>query len=434
MTEKPVRMSMVTIPAAAVVLAAALAACGSEPPAPGAAPTATATASGEAAAPREEIPPSFDNTRGWLVEESPDGTGFGRPALAPRTDLLLLRTARRDSTSRIVARDAKTGAGRWSSRPVPLLEGKTDVMVFVAARDGKEYAVLTNTGAGKDDGLNDPVRSTHLFVYDTASTGDDVAPLRDIRIPGEADHQFVQADGFAVVRSGTTVAVADIVTGQVTSYPGAGAATKAPEACGSDCNLLSKVVAVTPRGPLVQGFGAFWTPNGWYSGSSVPAGAGGLVGERKVKVAGSPDGQAVLAAWPIKDDTSTDRIWAVHDGRTGQVQAVTTCYYPNTDDLEPTLSADGRYLFAGSVVFDLTAKKGICLGATGTRRAITLTGIDKNGTGYGTASRAVTVTLATGEAAPLSETAQAPDIVAGDVAIFGRDTAGGANILVYPHR
>jgi hypothetical protein len=427
-------MPMVKLPAVAVVLAAALVACGGEAPAPAPAAPSTAEAEAEAAAPSEEIPPSFDNTRGWMVEESPEGNGFGRPVVAPRTDLLLLRTSEHGSGSRIVARDAKTGTSRWSSRPVALLEGKTDVMLFVANRDGKEYAVLTNTGVGKDDGLNDPVKSTHLFVYDTGSTGDDVAPLRDIEIPGEADHQFVQADGFAVVRSNDTVTVADIVTGQLTSYPSGGPATKPPVACEPDCILLDKVVAVTSNGPLVQGFGTFWTTNGWYSGSFVPAGAGGLVGGQSVQIAGSPDGQVVLAAWPIKDDTSTNRIWALHDGRTGQVQAVTTCHYSSADDLEPALSADGRYLFLGNVVFDRSAKKGLCLGATGTRRAISLTGIDKNGTGYGTAARAVTVDLATGQAAPLSETTRVPDLVAGDVAVYGRDTAGGARILVYPHR
>jgi hypothetical protein len=443
MAEEPMRMRTVKLLAASVAaaLAPALTACGGAP-VPRAAGSVPASVA--ATAPREQIPAAFDDTRGWMVQETPDGTGFGRVTLVPRAGLVLLRTLDHGPT-RLIARDARTGTDRWSGQPVTIPNATLDARVFVTAREGREYAVLTTTGAAPDNGVDKTSSATHLYVYDTGSSGERIAPLREITVPGTAADEWVQSDGFALVRSGMTVAVADVTTGQVTSYASEDPAITAPRPCGQligSCNKLNKVVAMTANGPVVQGFRAFWTPGGWFSDEVVPAGASASHGAATVEVLGSPDGHAVLAAWPTKDAKPTDRVWAVHDSQTGQVEASITCDYRAATTIEPTLSADGRYLLAGSVAFDLQAKKGTCLGETRTRHAIRLIAIDADGTAYGNAMRPssagrddptpVTVVLATAQATPLAEGTHVPDLIGGGVAVFGTDTAGGERILVYP--
>ncbi|HVV11832.1 hypothetical protein, partial [Amycolatopsis sp.] len=308
----------------AAVTAVSLAACSSGAgPQPAPESTVAATVSPEA------VPAAFDNTKGWMVEGS-ESTEFDYPAFAPQAGLILLLANKSDS-AQVEARDAKTGATRWTGSPVP----ETDARLFVTNENGKEYAVV--------------VGKTHAYVYDVASAGGSVAAQRDFASP-EANDVAAQRDGRVLVDYAGGTAVLDAASGQVARYE-------------------QKVVAASANGPVVQGHGAFSVPGGWSSADAVPAGA--TTGD--VKAIGSPDGSSLVAEWP----SPAGEIWAVHDMRSGQVLASVPCR--GEDSATPAVSVDGRYLIAGPVAFDLQAKKGFCFGDKGTD----LTAVDPDGTVYG---------------------------------------------------
>jgi hypothetical protein len=140
--------------------------------------------------------------------------------------------------------------------------------------------------------------------------------------------------------------------------------------------------------------GGFGVPDGWFSDAVRPGGVPakeGLFEQWNGTVYGVGDG-LVLAGWtmPGKDGHSEgDPMWSVHDIATGALRASMTC------DLDlPTrmfaerehpvvTSADGRYLAAGPVAFDLKEKRGVCLASDGDRKTIALASVRDDGTAYG---------------------------------------------------
>ncbi|MFI9046403.1 hypothetical protein [Streptomyces sp. NPDC053427] len=407
-----------------------------------------------ATAPKKRIPAAFDNTKGWSVKEGSGGEELAGPVIAPDAGLVLLRSNAADGkSSRIVAHDARTGAIRWSSKPMPRptspdASTTTDVKVFVTHKGGKEYAVLAATGSEGGDSVNKAAGVTRLATYDTAATGKQVAPVKETTFPDLASHGYtVQRDGGqALVSLNASTAVVDVVSGKVTTYDEKSPVFKAPRPCPNligSCESGARIVGQTPTGPLVRGFRAFWAAGGWFSGDAVPAGATASQGSADVTVYGTPGGQAV-AAWPTKKAMTNVTVWAVHDGRTGKVMASVACTGSGNDDqLEPTVSTDGRYVIAGPTVFDVQAKRGQCFTASSARNEIEVLAVDKDGTAYGNAKEVgisgttnapASVDLATGKASALPEGTLVPDLIGADVAVFGTHTSGGEPILVYPRR
>ncbi|MFE5586054.1 hypothetical protein [Kitasatospora sp. NPDC056531] len=441
---------------AAGVVALSLTGCGGSSGGGSDAKSASATSNKTAASPTasavpsKPVPAAFDNTKGWSVSKPGDGGELAYPAITADSKLVLLRWNAADgASSRIVARDAKSGAVRWSSKPVavPKPSGQsggsvqTDTRVLVTHKDGKEYAILASTGVDGGDGVNNGSPVTRLDVYDVASSGDQVAPLREITVPGLATNGYsaLLDGGTVLVQQHQAAATTDVTTGEVTTYGAQSPVLKPPASCPmlvGDCGLNAEIVGQTPVGPLVQGFRAFWS-NGWFSGNAVPAGAQANVGSGNVTAYGTPGGQ-VVAAWPT--DGGDDVLWAVHDGRTGQVLASTACKKNGSHTVEPTFSADGRYLIADLAVFDLQAKQGHCFAATAARKQVTVTAVDPDGTAYGQAGAGsqdglpTSVVLASDQAAPLPDGTLVPSLTGAGVAVFGTSTAGGESILVYPHR
>lgn len=345
------------------------------------------------------VPPAFDGTNGWAVQGSGDPQ-LMYPVVAPRAGVVVFRAY--GSTSRLVARDEKSGTLRWATRPIPTpAPNSTEASPLLTAKDGKEYAVL---------GISES-QLTHLYVYDTASGGDQVAPAREITVAGGPVTYSAFAGGLVAVGGDRTTSVVDVTTGQTTTYPDQDAALRPPRACGG-CEGRDRVVGVTPSGPLVEGSGAFWVPGGWLVGGS----AGTAL----------PTGQ-VLAASP-------SGVWALHDGRTGDIQASVTCRRPDDGTIRNSIvSSDNRYLLAGPVAFDLQAHQGICLQPSTSDKKLDLTTVDITGTAYGTAGGTqVSVSLRTGQATPLPD-ALLPDYVGGNVAVLGKATSSG-EIRVYQRR
>lgn len=414
---------------------------GCSDPAPPPVPPPSPKADPEAA--QQKIPEAFDAAKGWTAVGA-DGGKLADPVLAARVGAVLFAVPSPDGkTVRLLAKDEKTGADRWTSAPVELPgeeSGYHDVAtrLFETAKDGKDYAVLASTGLEGGDAVNKAKEVTHLDVFDLGATANGGKAVRQIAIPVAAGRFTVQDGGTALVEADRATAVADVSTGEVTTYDRSSPSLNAPKPCEhaiGDCNLNLSVPGATARGPLVQGFRAFWTPGGWFSGDAVPAGAAANVGSADVRTYGTPDGKHVLAAWPVEDD-ATARMWAVHDAATGQVQASVRCAQSTLDDKEsrragPFLDAGGRYLVAGRAVFDLEAKKGYCFAETATRKAIKVESVDPDGIAYGASESPVRIDLSTGEAKPLPEGTSAPAAIDQSVAVIDKDSDG---VYVYPRR
>ncbi|EHR53845.1 hypothetical protein SacmaDRAFT_5731 [Saccharomonospora marina XMU15] len=400
-------------------------------------------------APRLSLPDGFDSTRGWRAGGGSDRLRFGRPVVAPRAGVVLLRaTTHSGDASHVVAHDAATGAVRWRGGPVPNPESRIDTLPFVVNPDGREYVVLATTGAEGGDGVDKATDTTHLYVYDVASSGDGVAPLREITVPGEAAGYEVNSDGAILVSHRRGATVVDVATGETTDYESGSEQLAAPKECGQlvgSCNDNSRLVGITGSGPLVQGHKAFWVPGGWFSDDVTPQAASPDEGGVTVEVVGSADGKSFLAAWPVRDGVSgVERVWAVHDGDTGAVVASVTCEqrtdgFGDPMDAEPVLSANGRYLIFDIVGFDLRSGEGRCFAADEQRNEIQLTSVADDGTAYGHAAPSSTsadpgtpasVSLETGEADPLGDDTRVPSLIGAGVGVFDED--GGGEVYVYP--
>lgn len=414
--------------------------------------TATASASGSApSTPQQPVPAAFDTTKGWSVTPPADSTLLSRPVIAPADNLLLLLSSTiNDTDTGIVAHDVKTGAIRWSGKPTvqlkPVGTPATGADVLVTHKNGKEYAVLASTGTSGGDAVNNGSQVTQLAVYDAASSGEQVAPLRVITVPGLAGGYSALRDGGTVlVRLGRGAAVADVTTGQITTYGAQDATLKPPMPCPldiGDCGENAKVVGQTPVGPLVQGYTAFWS-KAWISNDAAPKNAKPQFSDRTVVAVGTPAGH-VVARWPQPTDSTTDVVWALHDGQTGHILATVPCA-PGAATAQGTdgvsLSEDGHYLIAGGgiVVFDLQANKGYCFEASSAHKEIDVTAVDTDGTAYGTVGgpqngAPASVTPGSDQAVALPAGTLVPSLIGAGIGVFGTSTAGGETILVYPHR
>ncbi|MGW6867226.1 hypothetical protein ACWGHM_00345 [Streptomyces sp. NPDC054904] len=395
-----------------------------------------------AAAPKEPVPAAFDNAKGWEIKDNEHD--LSGPVISEEARLVLLRRHDRDGkTARVVATDAKTGKVRWSSKPVVRPEtpkGKlpVDSKVLLTRGGSKEYAVLAVTGSEGGDGVNMGGPVTRLAVYDIASSGDAAEPLREITVPGRALGFTAQREmGVVRVALDPGASLVDVVSGQITTYDNNHPAPKSPKPCqqltGTCDSRLVTVAGQTPAGPLVQGYGAFWA-GGWFSGDVVPAGAAPEFGGRTVKASGLPNGDA-LASWPDKAGKAETNVYAVHDGKTGMVRASVACANERDSAFTPTVSGDGRYVLAGRVVIDLQSGQGHCFEQTSSRKAITVSTVDKDGSAYGETSQSpARVDLSSGQASPLAEGTLLPTAIGADVAVFDTSTTGGKSILVYPRR
>ncbi|KAA9161606.1 hypothetical protein FPZ12_013945 [Amycolatopsis acidicola] len=421
-----------------VVSALSLVACGSSGT-PVAAPT---PASVDPAAAGKAVPQAFDNTKGWMAKDA-EGTPLTDPALASHAGLVLFASVSSDEqTARVLGKDERTGATRWTSDPVSLPKSRdtgtsAGPRLYTTSENGKDYAIFAATGEVGGDEVNKAEEVTRLEIFDL-STGATTA--REVTIPAEAGTFTVQDGGSVLVEIDRATAVVDAATGKNTTYQHTDPALNAPKPCThdiGDCNLNLEIPGMTAKGPLVEGYEAFWVPGGWFSDDAIPHGASADIGGSVVHTYGSPDGRTVVADWPSEGDPGD--IWSVHDAATGQVIASVPCALTGLDDSStgktkpPAVSADGRYLLAGLTVFDLRAKKGYCFAETDTRKQIDLVSVDPDGTVYGTtdSDTPVSVALPSGDATPLPEDTLVPTTIDDKVAVVDDSSDG---VYVYPRR
>ncbi|MGO4457953.1 hypothetical protein AB4039_11675 [Streptomyces sp. M-16] len=417
------RATKVTVALGAVLTAALLAGC-SNAPSPNDTSRPGGTASGDAKAPAKlAVPPAYDGAKGWdeslpWVPEHADppvavlpgaGAGAGGEAVA-------VLTVGEAGGFAVRTRAADTGKVLWTSAvwnpPLPLeyAEKKDIPTVLGVEQDGRKFVVVSAHGkVGKDD-LHAGTEVVRLAVFDAAdgqATGR--KPLREIDVPVEVkadnDGWRVSADGGRVLvaygdhgrypRWGTTV---DLISGKVTPYGLSAGLLKQCEGKSLECGW-SRVVAVSPKGPLVglgHGFGA---PGAWFSDSVLPQGAAptysfGFSDSWNGDVYGVAGGR-FLAQWhgAEKNGSQGPAVWSVHEVGSGAPLARMECAYDdfptvtsqgNSRAYQVVTSPSGRFLAAGPVAFDLERKQGVCLQGDGNRKTIAVGAIADDGVAYGT--------------------------------------------------
>ncbi|ASR35700.1 hypothetical protein BAY61_12580 [Prauserella marina] len=383
------------------------------------------------------IPEAFDAETGWIAEDD-EGRPLKRFHPAPEAGALVFADVDKyDKITGLVARDARTGEQRWTSEVFEFpgkeeVEGARGRVLVTKGGDGKEYAVLAATGKEGGDGVNKSTDLTQLAVFDTATSGEGVAPVRLIDIPERAIEYRTQGDGRVLVNIQGSTAVVDVATGDFTVYEHKGSELDPPKPCIEEtrnCDQRRSVMGDTGKGPLVQGRDVFWVAGGWISTDVIPEGAtyrGSVTGSQTF---GSPDGAVAIASWPtVEEENITQRVLAAHDMATGKPLAATKCETSgaammSTPPGPMTRSVDGRYLFGATLVLDLETGKGHCFTATDERERLEVSSVDSQGgsaaTAYGEGggNAGVTIDLNTGKATALPEGTEVPSYIGADYAV-----------------
>lgn len=376
------------------------------------------------------VPPNLDNKRGWQNNETgraytmapqagyfvdvyagsddfsgesvdPVASGGPTPTATSSETAKSTKGAQAEGTV-VIARNADKGAVVWSSTPLKKLSIlRSPILRVVNTHDG-EFVVLVRFGVVPGTGL---VRARRLTVVDTfsiASTGGAVAPTRHLEreTPGPFSAVGVSIGDGGVLFLGDRVEDASndvIEAGPATLWdPTTGASStvqagdkRRSDVCGPDemngCTVRDVPVSTIPAGVLTAEIPArpnarFGLAGGWNSTRIGPA------GRTNGTLLGTLPG-ALLAAWPANDKHT---IYAVHDPASGAVLVSGEC--PNADggDADPealrrsfAASPNGRYIVAGSLAIDLSARTLGCLAGDADRRGAALTIVGDNGLAYG---------------------------------------------------
>ncbi|GAA4962259.1 hypothetical protein GCM10023205_27480 [Yinghuangia aomiensis] len=436
--------------AAAAATALLLAGCGgsagSDEPGPGG-PSGTASSGAPAKtahAPEQALPDGFDAAGGWAVRSD---EGLHDPVIDARAGAVaFLADEPGASDFRVRVRDLKTGAVRWSSSPLRPLDTAQSGMSFtprllVAAKDGKDYVAVLASGGVGGDGVDKPSSVMRLTVFALDSSGAAAAPLRTVDVPAQdlsvADFR-AQDDGRVVVpRSKGGVAV-DIVSGAVTTYTAdqLKAPANAPGCRDSlaDCDLLPHLVGVSGDGALVNGEDAFWRTGGagWFSAAARPPQADAEYGSAEITAV---TGGRVLARWEAQNGLAFPSVVSVSDLASGALTASVLC--TGGRDTNVRTSADGRYLAAGTAVFDLRQNKGYCFAETPQHNALTVQSVDDaHGIAYAMTDgkTPARITLADGRTEALPQGTAIPRDVAAGMGMFTDNQPEGFSAAFYPVR
>ncbi|MFI1204814.1 hypothetical protein ACH4VR_36200 [Streptomyces sp. NPDC020883] len=366
------------------------------------------------------LPAGYDGSRGWdtVLNWVPSKVST-LPVTVGGSGVGVLQAASGGYLAQY--KDASSGTVRWTAKPwnpPPTVadasedDGAADIPGVVSVRQqGREYLVAWAHGmAGKDD-LHEGREVVQLEVYAADAKGSGVAPVREVSVPVDVGTGSLHVDGGdgGVLVSwggqglyGTSAAVADVVSGKITSYRDVDGLL--PE-CGRNVGCSgSTIVAADTGGPLVSmGGGGFGVPGRWVSTSVTPAGV-----EARTGFLQTPNGKAqgvtgthVLAAWQTGDSGDGIPVWAVHALNSGQVQATQRCgakeAASSTGRMYPVVSSpNGRYLAAGPIAFDMSTKRGVCLQGDGDRKTVNLASIDDDGVAYGAVEEPISTSQETG--------------------------------------
>ncbi|MGI5531929.1 hypothetical protein ACQEVX_32465 [Streptomyces syringium] len=364
-----------------------------------------------------------------------------RPAVAPHSGLVVfLKTHEGGSTFGVEARDARTGAVRWSSaqwKPGGCTAEirADDVQLVVTSKNGKDFAALVAPVREGADAVDRGVATTTAAIFAADSAGPGIAPVREVKVPGAGTATPHDTAGTLAFANDTGARIVDVTTGAV----------------GSRLDRRS-------REYLLKVNRYFRMDDAWPGQDVLPTGAQKENFPNHGESHGVRGGY-VAAAWPSKKEDSSSLgepmnfVWALHEEQTGKPVYALACDGLTeggkiSSESRAVLSDNGRYLVTGYVAFDLQAKKGYCFGGTRDQARVDFLGVDNAGTAYGTARTPgtgvpVSVDLATGAHTELGG-ATLPTRVTGDLALYvaapqneknpAADPAHHAVLRVYPKR
>ncbi|MFF3730087.1 hypothetical protein ACFYXM_07135 [Streptomyces sp. NPDC002476] len=446
-------MKSVTKAIVTVVAAGMLAACGGgsgDSAGNGSTPSAEKSPKPAVRAPKE-----FDTSKGWQQTVSwPDDDKTELPVGAAPEAGVVAFLQKKGEKYVVEAREAATGALRWSSQPwQPPAPGKnvaTDSshlpQLLVVNQDDREYIAVWAWAPSftEDDTFS-------LLLYPADSSGKEISPARTFSIPMPSHDRPRVVDGGKGIlvlwedsrpNDDRTTAI-DLSKGRVTTYE------ELKLRCDEDgpwefCS--GPVEALSPDGPVVQlgAFGGFGVPGAWHAGDAVPPGSKTHPNKYSVGRIMEVLGGHILSAWFPENGYGNQSVTAVHDLKSGKLVASTLCASDSDgESRKPTLSPDGRYAVSDSVAFDLEQGKAYCFYEGGDADYVRLTSIaDGTAYGYSRASgesgRPVTATLATGQVKALPQGTEIPSLLLADVGGFSLKLAEskgqGRQFVFHPRR
>ncbi|WP_371675220.1 hypothetical protein [Streptomyces sp. NBC_01276] len=413
-----------------------------------------------AAVPRLTVPDGFDVAKGWAL---PSGSRV-KTAVAPTTQLVII-SAKEPNGYVLTAKDARTGAVRWSTQPWWPFESVRDEAPEpqVVTVGGKDYATISIAGRPGEDSVHKGQPTIQTAVYPADASGTGVRPARTMDLPvsaiGQTRLPWVSGTRLIYHEEGTGSATVlpvsmDVVSGKVTRYTQSIYDAPAPSVCGS-CHLGGHQPGLTPQGPLIQGMQgpqttSFWVPGAWYGADNMPPGA--FAGSTAEDLQIVDD--LIIAGWPADDDTAftsrPNRVWAVHDATTGKVKASVTCATDSPagtnarDPFHPAVDADHRYLVYGPLAFDLAGGRGTCAIGSSTTKDAAFVSVDRNGTAYGHTTTQggeqapVTLAIASGNVTALPSGTKIPTVLLNGAAVYiasdEDDDEAPYKVVSYPRR
>ncbi|MFF0449617.1 hypothetical protein ACFYT4_24925 [Streptomyces sp. NPDC004609] len=439
---RPVRKGVVT-----VVAAGMLAACGGGGGSTGSGATPSAEKSPN---PSVKAPKQFTTSRGWQqTVRWPDDAATDVPVgAAPEAGIVAFLQEKGEDYV-VEAREAGTGALRWSSRPwQPPALGK-DVaagpsklpQLLVVNDNGREYVAVWAYAPSytKADTVS-------LLLYPADSSGKEISPARTVSLPVNAYEKPTVADGGNGILvswedDGTRVrhaAAIDLSTGRVTTYD------KVPLPCGEEPCSTGSVTGLSPDGPVVQlpNFGGFGVPDTWHAGDAVPPGTRIETNKYNAGQVGKVLGGHVLSTWLPESGRGGLSVTAAHNLKSGKLVASVSCATESDGDSpKPALSPDGRYAVWDTVALDFEQGKAYCFDGGDEGEFVHLVSVaDGMAYGYtqsaGESGRApVAVTLGTGRVEELSPGTEIPSLLLPDTGGFSLELAdGGARQFVFHPR
>ncbi|MFI2068145.1 hypothetical protein ACH472_32785 [Streptomyces mirabilis] len=317
----------------------------------------------------------------------------------------LVVTARADG-AKVTARRLSDGRSVWSYVPSAAV-ANARAAVFVQHTGSSERVVLVRAGSQAGS------RRTVVDVLPADAHG--VAqPVyqRAVPTPGDTGVTFAVTPGGIVIGhgtsglgSGTFASATEVTSGSVrTVRPRSGQISDCADTCEAQsapafttaAGMVTVYRQVTGCDRFAQGSGTactfgFSVGSRWQSPTKAPTGYHAAV------PLAATDSQLVAAWQPRVSEAeaptvsaSAATLFVVHDLATGRVLAQVKCTSTSSQQLlpggaQPTtrLSPNGRFLAAGQVVFDLTARTGQCLTGKGAQRGVTVRAVTDGGVVYG---------------------------------------------------
>ncbi|MFI2415896.1 hypothetical protein [Streptomyces sp. NPDC018947] len=432
-----------------VVTAGMLAACGGagerdSPAKSGSLPTAEKSPPLSVKAPK-----GFDTSKGWQQTVRWPDDGDTKPPVGTAPEAGIVAFLQKKGEHYVVeAREADTGALRWSSRPwQPPALGK-DVasdprylpQLLVVNDNGREYVVVWAYAASftEDDTVS-------LVLYPADSSGKEISPAHTFSVPMNAQGDPLVADGGNGVmvrwedsRPGDVrTAAIDLTKDRVTVYD-----DEMELPCDDDIPCLGSVEALSPNGPVVQlgAHGGFGAPGAWHAGDAVPPGAKTNPGKYNSGRIMEVLGGHVLSTWFPESGPGNLSVTAAHDLKSGRLVASVPCKGGEETAPARALSPDGRYAVWDTVALDFQQGKAYCFDGDSEDEFVHLVSV-ADGTAYGYTrpggkTVSVAVTLDTGQVETLPAGTEIPSLLLPKAGGFTLELpdGGGQQFIFHPRR